>query len=140
VNLLYALRDKFGLDKIQILDNNEKTKQYSEKINNEKLKNNKKNVVKKILKCVSHENGYIDYKELFSDLNCIEDMSEESDNEDDSEKASELPINIEICSGSGIYVYLYVHRYIFINKCSCTHISMYIIMHKNIDLYICVYT
>jgi len=31
VNLLYALRDKFGLDKIQILDNNEKTKNNSEK-------------------------------------------------------------------------------------------------------------
>lgn len=111
-NLLYALRDKFGLDKIQILDSNEKSKKKLEKNentkNNGKLKNLKKLVVKKLLKCVSHENGYIDYKELFSDINCIKGKKSSPDNQDDTEKCSEIndsaevPIYIEICSGSGI--------------------------------------
>ena len=138
--LIFALRDKFGLDRIELLNNSEKdkgalsgnSKEFQSSIKSLKLM--KKEVVKKMLQTVNDDTGYINYSQLFRDVfpssssslnNVIKEEEEEEeekyenisndddDDDDDNEQNKKeknvfhfdkLPVNIEICSGSGEWV------------------------------------
>lgn len=112
--LIYALRDKFGLDRVQKRSDHTGGMKNNNEIKNEKenqiLMKMKNEVVKKVLRSVSEDTGFIDYMELFSDISMdSHDDSDEEEEEGDGRGVKgfaldQLPVNIEICSGSGEWV------------------------------------
>ena len=116
--LIFALRDKFGLDRVQKTRPSQRKQIGSKEMNiaedNKALIFMKNKVLKKVSKSVSSETGYINYSELFSsiysDINENDEDDSDDDEDDDEEKQEKLkalenlPVNIEICSGSGEWV------------------------------------
>ena len=150
--LIFALRDKFGLDRVELSNNFQGDKMASSSNFNEfqdsskkKLKLMKKEVVKKMLLTVNSDTGLINYSQLFRDVTLPsfsspkdiskEEEEEEYENNDDNDDddndddnnddnnnddirdkrdykknvknvfdLDKLPVNIEICSGSGEWV------------------------------------
>ena len=147
--LIFALRDKFGLDRIELSNNLQNDKMASSNNLNDfqdsikNLKLIKKEVVKKMLLTVNSDKGFINYSQLFRDVtppsfSSMKDIpneeveeekekDENNDNDDDDDNNDDnkddigdkrdytkkvknildldkLPVNIEICSGSGEWV------------------------------------
>lgn len=98
-HLILALRDKFGLDRIQ----HDVTTAPSDKDSSTALLKSMKNgVVRKMLRVISEDTGFIDYTELFKAVESED--GEDSHTESNKVDLSTLPVNIEICSGSGEWV------------------------------------
>ena len=160
-NLIFALRDKFGLDRIERLNNSQNDYQDEDKMENANTNNNKlpnimeisqenqihqkalklmkKETVNKMLRIVNNDTGYINYSELFRNIilplsssskptisgngmssdeeeeshhgynsnninNNDDDKDDDDDDDDDILDINKIPVNIEICSGSGEWV------------------------------------
>jgi pentatricopeptide repeat protein len=98
-HLILALRDKFGLDRIQhdvITAPSDLTSSTA------LLKSMKNGVVLKMLRLISEDTGFIDFTELFKAVE--REGKEDSNTEVNRVNLSTLPVNIEICSGSGEWV------------------------------------
>lgn len=105
-HLILALRDKFGLDRIQHDVSPTPSDIHSTIESATLLKSMKNGVVRKVLRSISDETGFIDYTELFK---AVDGEGEgegglDSNTEVDRLNLSTLPVNIEICSGSGEWV------------------------------------
>lgn len=116
--LVFALRDKFGLDRVQILDPSDSTSSSSSSDTAKKtdLKKYKGKVVSKVLRSLSSETGYIDYSELFCSVGVPSDDESVDVAEDVKNRLRSLPVNLEICSGSGEWVVAHASSDLFYSQ------------------------